>query len=98
MKKEVVNKISDSKSNDFGVASVILGILGIVFASVPGLILAVTALIFALKQNNRMRTKWSKAGLILAIIGIIFSIAVVVFNVWLLQNSDYLAQILQQTQ
>ena len=68
--------------NSFGVASVILGIFSIVFASVNGIILAVIALIFANKQQMRNANAWGKNGKTLAIIGIILSIVVIVVTVY----------------
>jgi len=63
--------------NSFGIASVILGILSIVLASVPGIIFGIIGLFFASKQKKIHANKWSKAGFILAIIGIILSVVVI---------------------
>jgi len=70
-------KKGESKDNSFGIASVTLGILSIVFAGINGVILGVVALIFANIQQKSYKTKWGNAGVILSIIGIILSIIMV---------------------
>ncbi len=72
MKKE------DVKDNSFGTASVVLGIFSIIFASIPGAILGLLAVIFASKQKKIQNNKWVKAGFILGLAGIILS-AVLIF-------------------
>ena len=67
-----------SGDNSFGIASVVLGILSILFASINGLILGIVALVFANKQMQKHHTKWGKNGKLLAIIGIILSIIVII--------------------
>lgn len=93
MKKEVKQSAQD---NSFGVASVVLGILSIIFASFNGLILSVIALIFANKQRKINANKWSKAGKILGIIGLVISIALIVLIiVGLATNPDLLSSLPQ---
>ena len=65
-----------TNDNSFGTSSVILGILSIIFSSIPGLILGITALVFAMKQKKIEKNKWSKWGMLLSIIGIILSIII----------------------
>lgn len=89
MKKEA-KKTEHSYDNSFGVAAVVLGILSIVFASFYGLILSIIALVFANKQNARQKNSWSKAGKILAIIGIILSVITIIATVFYFQ--DIIAQ------
>ncbi len=68
MKREV-EKVS--LDNSFGVASVVLGILSILFTPFNGIILGIISLIFSKKQEKTNSNKWSRAGRILAVIGII---------------------------
>ena len=78
MKKRAATNTGD---NSFGVASVILGILSIVFLSFNGLILGIIALVFATKQQNRNPNKWGRVGKILSIIGIILSVLILILLV-----------------
>lgn len=82
-KKEEHSKVN---TNSYGVASVILGILSIVFASVNGIILAIIGLVFAYKQSKHHENNWSKAGRILSIIGIVVSLLAIAVSVWYLRN------------
>ena len=86
------------EDNSFGVSSVILGILGIVFAGLPGLILGIISIVFASKQEKYQKNKWSKAGKILGIIAIILGIAVIAINIWILKNTDLISQLISQSQ
>ena len=90
MKKE------ESSDNSFGVVGVIFGILSIIFSSAVGIALGIIGLIFSLQQKKRMKNKWSKAGVILSIIGIIIGILVFLFVLKnILSNSELLGQIQQ---
>jgi len=62
--------------NSSGVVAVTFGILSIILASVPGVILGITALFFASAQKKKHANKWSKAGSILGIVGIILSLVI----------------------
>ena len=86
-----------NKDNSFGVASVVLGILSIIFSFPPiaGIVLGVISLVFATKQQNRFHNKWGKTGKILSIIGIILSIILWVAVAWLQKNPDFYNQLLQ---
>ncbi len=97
MKKEE-NKVSSSSDNSFGTASVILGIFSILFSSPPiyGVILGIISLVFANKQIRKHRNSWSKAGKILAIIGIIVSLLFFLFLIWAQYNPELYAQIMQR--
>lgn len=87
MKKEAKKEVhSKTDSNSYGTASVVLGIIGLVFASLPGIILAIIGLVFASKQNARAPNNWSKAGKILGILGIILGILVIIVNVYYFQS------------
>jgi protein-S-isoprenylcysteine O-methyltransferase Ste14 len=83
--------------NSFGVASVVLGILSIVFSSPPlnGLILGILGFIFAKKQQNRNPNIWSRRGKILSIIGMILSVVFLIFLAWIAKNPEYLDQLAQ---
>lgn len=85
-KEETAQHFAHSQDNSFGVASVVLGIIAIVLASVIGIIFAVIGLIFGIKQSKIAKNKWSSWGIILAIIAIILSIIVVIFNLWFAES------------
>jgi vacuolar-type H+-ATPase subunit I/STV1 len=87
MKKEALSKTGNSgNDNAFGIASVVLGIFSIVFASINGIILGIIGLIFAIKQQNKTPTSWGKAGEILAIIGIVLSILAIIVSAFFLND------------
>ncbi len=90
MKKE------DQVSNSSATASVVLGIMSIVLASLPGLLLGITAFVFAVKQEKYNKNKWTKAGKVLSIIGVILSIAAIVASIYILKNTDVLNQLTSQ--
>jgi|SRR3989344_7152257 len=84
-----------NEGNSAGTVSVILGILSIlsvtltffaIFAPIHGLILGVLALFFALSQKKSNKNSWSKAGLYLAIIGIIINFVVLLGFISVLNN------------
>lgn len=95
-KKEVVKVVG----NDLGIVGVVFGILSIVFAlfqPIFGIIIGIIGLIFSLKQNKVMKNKWSKAGIILNITGMILAIVVVIaafnFFKYISNNPEVLAQL-----
>ena len=91
MKKEETKISSD---NSFGVASVVLGVIALTLSSLPGAILGVVGLIFGIKQKNKAKNSWSKAGIALNILSIIFGMAFFIFAVYsLLNNPNFLSQI-----
>ncbi|MDO8459481.1 MAG: hypothetical protein Q7S74_00060 [Nanoarchaeota archaeon] len=94
MKKESVSM--NSSNNSSGVTSVVFGILSIVFASLIGIILAIISIGFAIKQNKSSPNKWSKAAMILSIIGLILSILIIALDAWLRKNPQILNQVLTQ--
>ena len=65
-----------SNGNSFGIASVILGILSIIFVLfvIISPVLGILGIIFAIKQKKINKNKWSTAGLVLSIIGLVLSI------------------------
>jgi uncharacterized BrkB/YihY/UPF0761 family membrane protein len=84
-------KKGENKDNSFGVSSVILGILSIVLASANGMgiILGIIGIVFSKKQEKIGKNKWSKAGFILNLIGIILGIVLLtVFIIYILKNPE----------
>jgi len=63
-------------SNGFGIASLVLGIISIIFCWVPllGLICAILAIVFYIRQKWILQTGVAIGGLVTGIIGLIFSI------------------------
>lgn len=66
-------------NNDFGIASVIIGILSVLFSILIGIgiILGILGLIFGFVQRKKEKNKWSLWGIILSIIGIILGILII---------------------
>ncbi len=93
--------VVSTKDNSFGVASVVIGILSIIFSttvffgSFGGVILAVVGLIFAILQRKRVNTSWAKAGLWINGIALVLGIIVVI---WLVQLLADIVQNIQQMQ
>lgn len=68
------------QSNGFGIASLVLGIFGILlFWNFVGWACALLALIFAIVQRKRQKNGIATAGLILSIIGLTLGIVVGIF-------------------
>ena len=82
-------EVRASKDNSFGIAGVVLGIISVLFLS-NGIITGIIGLVFSLKQKKLNANKWSKAGIILNVIGIILGIAMLIFLFKFSQG--YLAQ------
>ncbi len=89
MKKEEM-KVSSPRTNDnsFGVASVVIGIVAIVFASLSGIVLGLVGLYFAMKQKSVNPNRWSRNGMILNIIALVVSLIVIGISVWYIQNAS----------
>lgn len=89
MKKEV----GVTMENSFGVASVVLSIVGIavcLFSSpVAGIALGIVGLIFSYKQQKYGKNMWSKAGRIMSITSIALGVFVIIVFVAV---GSYLAQ------
>ena len=62
------------KDNAFGITGVVLGIISLVNLSV---VIGIIGLLFSMKQKKVNRNKWSKAGMILNILGIVLGIIAV---------------------
>ncbi len=90
--------IKGESDNSFGIAGVVLGILSIVFSSITGVVLGIVGLVFSTKQNKIAKNKWSKAGKILNIIGIILGIILFIFALTsILKSQAFLSQVQQLT-
>lgn len=90
--------MSKEGDNSFGVAGVVLGILSIIFISINGLgiVIAIVGLVFSNIQRRKMANKWSKAGIILNIIGIVLGIILIIGLIYILKNNPQIVQQLQQ--
>ena len=78
--KKTVMRVSKPNENSFGTASVVLGIVSMVFPSYYGLVPGIIALVFALKQRHDGNNQWATWGSALAIIGIIFNLIDMVYG------------------
>jgi uncharacterized membrane protein HdeD (DUF308 family) len=78
MKKRV--SANQSSANSFGTASVVLGIVSLVFPSYYGIVPGIVALIFALKQRNIGNNNWVLWGLILSVIGILLNLLDILYG------------------
>ena len=90
MIKKEVSKTTTGE-NGAGIVGVVFGILSVVSLSVGGIVLGIIGLIFSFKQKKAAANKWSKAGIILNIIGIILGVLAIYFLVN--YASSYLAQL-----
>ncbi len=102
MKKEAEKKQSNIKDNDnsYGISSSTLGIVSLMLLFFfPGgsLILSTTSLIFSIKQRKISPNGWSKAGLIISIIGLVLAILTIISNILLSQNPEILANVVSQS-
>ena len=92
MKKEELKQ-----DNSFGTASVILAINSIIFSSMAGVIFGIIGVVFALKQKKIAKNSWSKAGVMLNVIGIILGIIVFIMALkTIINNPAFLSQIQQK--
>jgi len=70
--------VEEKKSEGLGISGFTLGVLGIAFSGLMGLIISIVGLIFCIVQQKKHKTKLGKVGIILNVIAIIFSIIVIV--------------------
>ena len=65
--------------NSFGIASLVLGILGILFFLAPyiGIFGSILAIIFSRVQQKKQKSGLATAGLVTGIIGLIFNIILI---------------------
>ena len=95
-----MDKKTGDNSNSSGIASVVFGILGLIFpltiilGSFAGMILSILSLIFALVQRKHFSNKWSTAGIILSILGIIINLIIIIWLINLISN--YIVPAFQQ--
>jgi uncharacterized membrane protein len=75
---------TEIEGDGFGISGFTLGVIGIVFAGTYGLVLAVVGLIFCYIQQKKHKTKFGRVGKNLNIIGIVLSILVILFSIFIL--------------
>ncbi len=78
MQKEGIN----NQANNFGLASVIFGIISLIFVlglNLHGGIFALIGLIFAFIQRNKSNNNWAFWGIILNLAGIVINLAVFIW-------------------
>ena len=81
-KKEV-----ERGDNSFGIASVVFGVLSIIFAlSFGGIVLGVVGFFFSLRAKRTANNRWAKWGFWLNIVGIVLGVIVIYFFVTYLPN------------
>ncbi len=75
--------MAETKSNGYGIASLVLGIISIVFCWVPilGLVSGILGIIFHVQQKKIFANGISTGGLVTSIIGLVFSVIYSIF--WL---------------
>ncbi len=73
--------MANKESNGYGVASMVLGIISILFFYIPflGLICGILGIIFYNQQKKAFTDGITTAGLITSIIGLILSIIAILF-------------------
>ncbi len=82
-----------SCNNGFGIASVVLGIVGSVFGVlVFPVIVSIIGLIFGIIQWKKTKNKWATWGIILSILGILISLIIIWQIVSLLNNMQTVLQ------
>ena len=75
--------MEEKKSNGFAIASLVLGIVSIVFCFIPGLILVglitgIIGVVFGVLAKKKNPTGMATAGLVCSIIGLILSSLVII--------------------
>lgn len=84
MENENVRTVTKVSKNEIQtVAALLSGILGILFSSIwfLGLIHSIVAIVCGARMKVRHNSKMGKAGLVLGIIGTIFSTLILIFNI-----------------
>jgi len=78
MKQE--NK-KEQASKGFGIASLVVGILGLVMFLMPyiAIFLSIMAVVFSAIQSKKLKTGLATAGLVTGIIGIVFNSLILIF-------------------
>jgi hypothetical protein len=72
-----------SSQEGFGIAGFVLSLLTIIFAGGFGILMGVIAIIFCMRQQKKHPMKLAKAGIIISIIGIVFSILYILAMIFL---------------
>lgn len=78
------------KGNSFGVSGTTLGIVGLatsLLIPIISLALCIVGLVFSIMQKKRGKNGWSKAGMILNIIGIAISVLMWVAAAYLISTN-----------
>lgn len=67
--------MAENKSNGYGIASLVLGIISIIFCWIPilGLVSGILGIIFYAQQKKIFPNGISTGGLVTSIIGLVFS-------------------------
>lgn len=76
------NDNSGGKASGIQVASMVLGILSIVFSccyGIPGLIMGIIGLVCGIKGNSEGKNGIGTAGIVCSIIGLIFSVIMLIY-------------------
>ena len=83
MKKE------DNNNNNFGLASVIIGIVALstsLLSFIPAIALGIVALVFGMMQRKRANNKWAFYGIILSIVAIALNTILLSALLWVISN------------
>ena len=88
-------KKSPKDPNSLGVWALIVGMFSVMASPAPiiGIILGVVGFFLAKSQEKIERNSWSKAGKILSIFGIIFSIIMFLIALWISNNPELYSQL-----
>ncbi|MCX8159048.1 MAG: DUF4190 domain-containing protein [Candidatus Pacearchaeota archaeon] len=78
--------MSKEVDNSFGIASVILGIVGLVMSVfVFPIIISIVGLIFGIVQYKKSKNKWAIWGIVISILGIILAL-LLIWKIYLIAN------------
>ncbi len=74
------------KNNNYGIASLILGISSIVFCWIPflGLVAGILGIIFYVQQKKYSKNEIATGGLVTGIIGVVFSFIWLLFGLFII--------------
>jgi len=90
VKKEVSHSLPKN-DNSFGVTGVVLGIFSILSVGLGGILIGIIGLVFSLIQRKKYKNKWSTAGIVLNVVGIVLGILVVIAFVTF--AADFMAEL-----
>jgi hypothetical protein len=80
------NSLLSKKNDDFGIASLILGVISILPFFGLNLVAGVLGIIFGYKQKNISDSKTAKVGIILSIIGLVLWFVIYVIAIFALAS------------